>query len=122
MPYVDITPDTDVLESDRSKNIPMDWAMAELFDNSFDKQARLISVTSGPEFIEIADDGDGVNDLQAMVTRGRRVDTAQKRLGRHAVGLKNTATWMSGAMIIDTRHANMRKTAGKRESGKRSSA
>ncbi|HEY6371266.1 MAG TPA: ATP-binding protein [Candidatus Sulfotelmatobacter sp.] len=111
MPYVDITPDTDVLESDRSKNIPMDWAMAELFDNSFDKLAKLISVTSGSDFIEITDDGDGVNDLQAMITRGRRVATAQKRLGRHAVGLKNTATWMSGAMIIDTRHANMRKTA-----------
>jgi hypothetical protein len=112
MPWLmDITPDTDTLLSDQAKQLAMDAALAELFDNSFDKKATLISVKSGEDLLEITDDGLGVTDLQAMLTRGRRTQSRERRIGRHAVGFKNSATWLSAVVAIDTRHANMRKMA-----------
>lgn len=108
MPYVDITPHVNTLAAERRKVIPMDIALGELVDNGFDKGAKLITLESGADFIRITDNGSGVTDLQAMLTRGYTVPTIEKRVGRHAVGFKNTATWISEVVTIDTRHANMR--------------
>ena len=94
---------------------PMQWkvALGEACDNSFDSGANWLRIAfHGDKQVEIADDGGGCNNIEAMLTIGSHYKQANTKLGRFGVGLKELACWLWGELVIQTINGGvMRKAA-----------
>jgi len=87
-------------------NRPMKWAtaLAELIDNSLDARSKKVVVTfSAGKSLEVSDEGIGCDDIERMLTLGIHMAVSPGGLGIYGVGLKDTACWLWGHLIIKTR-------------------
>ena len=101
-----------ILHAMAAQNLSWAQAIAELIDNSFDAGATRVDIRlhSNPRAIEIADDGEGVADIERMLRLGDHVDQGGGRvkLGMYGVGLKDAWLWVGKRIEIETVHRGRR--------------
>lgn len=79
----------------RERMISLKEALSELIDNSLDQKACNIAITWTKDTVAIRDDGNGCNELSAMLQYGHHRHCETTKLGRYGVGLKDVALWIS---------------------------
>lgn len=102
--YADATPGTEIIESYRNADVGWVSFFCELIDNSFDQHAEWVTIRWGPQCktIQVDDDGDGCDNIEAMFRLGKSHRTSSTRSGRYGVGLKVAAIWVADIIKIDT--------------------
>jgi hypothetical protein len=108
MAKLDISPETDVIESLVQRSASLREMLAELFDNAFDQDATRIEVQLGDDGLTIEDNGKGIASWAALLKLGRHHSTKGRAVGRYGVGFKHAAIWLAEAVDIETRHNNAR--------------
>lgn len=99
---IDITPDTNLIDSLRNTNVPNHEALSELVDNSFDAGATTIEIAIDSQSVCISDNGAGCSDIAAMLTLGKHHRTITTSLGRYGVGMKNATSGLGDLLKIET--------------------
>ena len=99
---MNITPDPRYLTALVNQNLSWREALGELMDNSFDARATRVEIDFASKTLTVRDDGDGSEDVAAMLTLGSHAGTAHTKLGRFGVGLKDAAVWLASSLDIST--------------------
>lgn len=105
---LNISPEVDSIRSERNRNLGWEKALAELIDNSFDAKANQVRITCKGRIVEVLDDGHGVKDLSATVTRGKHRAGEYTSLGMYGVGLKDAWHWAGHRLEVETVHGHQR--------------
>lgn len=105
---LNISPEVDSIRSERNRNLGWEKALAELIDNAFDAKANQVRITCKGRIVEVLDDGHGVKDLSATVTRGKHRAGEYTALGMYGVGLKDAWHWAGHRMEVETVHGQQR--------------
>ncbi len=108
---MDIGPGPSLLLSYKANALPWSTLIGEIADNSLDAGATRVDFIFGSKALDVIDDGQGCDDLCAMLTLGRHVMQRTTRLGMWGVGLKESATSLWGTLEIETTHRSITRRA-----------
>ena len=114
-----IPPHPHMLLSKRNANLTYQLVLGELIDNSLDAGANRVQVTIDlqKKQIIVEDDGNGCDNLTAMVQLGSHYVQNTTSLGRYGVGLKDAWIWCGNVIEIDSVQDGCRRKAGHRPYG-----
>lgn len=94
-----------MLRSYQNQSLQWSTVLGELCDNSFDAGATQIDISFGPGArLQVKDNGNGCDDVLGMISIGHHMKQATTRSGRYGIGLKESACWMWGELLIQTTH------------------
>jgi hypothetical protein len=99
---LNITPGTELLDAMRRQSLGWEKALSELIDNSFDAGANRVSIQIGSSRVLVKDDGNGCDNILAMLRIAHHHETGTTSLGMYGVGLKDAAVWFWGETHIKT--------------------
>lgn len=108
---IDAGPSTFLIDSLLNTKVSYPEALGELVDNSYDQAAKTVRIALDGESVSVIDDGNGCDDLPAMLKLGQHARTKTTKLGRYGVGLKNVATGLGELLEICTRKGGVERCA-----------
>lgn len=88
------------LKSKRDRSFPLQNALLELIDNSFDEGATTINILENQGDLIIEDNGQGFRDIEAALVIGK--SNKENKIGRFGVGLKDACLRYSDTTIIES--------------------
>ncbi len=103
---IDITPDKSLMPKIGQAGYSISQAISELIDNAvdarFSDKILTIHVTMKPDYIEIVDDGKGMNEEQASKCLKLAYSEKKNQLGEFGLGLKTAAQSLGKTFSIIT--------------------
>ena len=103
---IDITPDKSLMPKIGQAGYSISQAISELIDNAvdarFSDKILTIHVTMNPDYIEIVDDGKGMNEEQASRCLKLAYSEKKNQLGEFGLGLKTAAQSLGKTFSVIT--------------------
>src|SRR3989338_453248 len=107
---IDITPDKSLMPKIGQTGYSISQAFSELIDNAvdarFSDKILTIHVTMNPDYIEIVDDGKGMNEEQASRCLKLAYSEKKNQLGEFGLGLKTAAQSLGKTFSVITTPLN----------------
>jgi histidine kinase/DNA gyrase B/HSP90-like ATPase len=110
MPTVNIAPRTEMLRGMRNADLSLKIASSEIFDNSFDADAKKVLVTTTADQLIVEDDGHGIMDIRSIFRVGDH-DSNRRTIGRYGHGFKDAALWLADILEVDSFNGRSRLRA-----------